>query len=231
VRGRVSDFLDGVRLVGAGFGTWKSSSRLMVLGLLPGLLVAAVLAGVFIAIAVWVDDWSEAIARAATHDRTPSTVLVAVIALAIIGGSALLAIFTFTALTLLIGQPFFEAISDRVAARAGLAFTAAGEPWWRTTIRGVREGLGLLLFGVLVGVVTFLVGLIPVAGSAIAFTVAAFVGGSLLALELTAYPLSRVGIGVASYLVCLIPLGALLAMPALVSGGTLLAARLAADPT
>jgi len=35
------------------------------------------------------------------------------------------------------------------------------------------------------------------------------------------------GFGVTAYFVCLVPLGAVIAMPALVAGGTMLAARVA----
>ena len=142
---------------------------------------------------------------------------------------------------------FALAIADRVAPGAGLVFTADEQPWLRSTLRGIRESLGLLAFGLVVGIAGFALGFIPVVGSAAAFVLAAVVGGSLLTLELTSYPLSRVGIttlrerrrlaaarrsltlgfGVTCYLVCLIPLGAVVAMPSLVAGGTLLAARLA----
>ena len=40
----------------------------------------------------------------------------------------------------------------------------------------------------------FFVGLVPGIGPVIAFVGAALVGGSLLSLELTAYPLARVGV-------------------------------------
>lgn len=247
MRAGLRDGVDGVHLVGAGFRMWVSSPRLMLLGLIPGAITALLLAGLFVAIALWVDDWARDIVGGVTHDATPNSVLVGLVAVAIIGGGVLLAVFTFTAVTLLIGQPFFEAISDRVASGVGLVFTADEEPWWRSTLRGVREGVGLLSFGVAFGIAMFVVGLVPGIGSGIAFGGAALVGGGLLSLELTAYPLTRMGLrtlaqrrqavgarrsltlgfGVAAYLVCLVPLGAVVSMPALVAGGTMLAARLA----
>lgn len=251
MRGPIRDTLDGVRLVASGFRVWSTSPRLMLLGLIPGAITALLLAGVFVAIALWVDDWARDIVAAVTHDTTPSSLLVGLVALAIIGGGVLLAVYTFTAVTLLIGQPFFEAIADKVALGSGLVFTAEEEPWWRSTIRGLREGLGLLGFGLAIGIGMFVVGLLPGIGAGIAFVSAALVGGALLSLELTAYPLARVGIvtlgqrrrvvgarrsltlgfGVAAYLVCLIPFGAVVAMPALVAGGTMLAARIAPQTT
>lgn len=246
MRARLRNIAAGIRLVGAGFRVWTSSPRLMMLGLIPGVIATLLLGGAFAAIAVWADDWARGIAAWLTGDSTPNSLLVALVAVALIGGGALLAVFTFTAVTLLIGQPFFETISDRVGASAGMAFTEDEEPWWRSTLRGMGEGFRLLLLGAAVGIAAFVVGMIPVAGAPIAFVLAALVGGWLLCLELTAYPLSRMGVvtlrerrhaaaarrsltlgfGVTAYVVCLIPLGAVLAMPALVAGGTLLAAQL-----
>lgn len=244
--GRIGDFFAGVRLVREGFRVWRSSPRLTLIGLIPGAISALLLVGVFAAIAIWVDDWAQGIAAGLTGDPTPNGLLVALVALGIIGGSVFLAIFTFTALTLLIGQPFFEAIVDTVAPAAGLEYTVEEEPWWRSTLRGMREGAGLLALGGGAGIAFFFIGLIPVIGSTTAFLGSALVGGTLLTLELTSYPLNRVGIvslgdrrrairsrrplalgfGVTAYLICLVPLGAVLAMPALVAGATLLAARI-----
>jgi len=222
----------------------------MLLGLIPGMISALLLAGVFAAIAVWVDDWARGIAGAVTGDDSPNGLIVALVAVGIIGGSVFLAIYTFTALTLLIGQPFFEAIVDRVAPSAGLVYSAEEESWWRSTLRGIREGLGLLVFGIAIGIVGFAVSFIPVVGSVLAFLLAATVGGTLLSLELTAYPLARVGVmtlrerrrliaqhrplalgfGVTAYLLCLVPFGAVISMPALVAGATMLTARIAPPP-
>jgi CysZ protein len=249
VAGRIKDIIAGVRLVGAGFKVWRSSPRLMLIGLIPGAISAALLTGLFVAIVVWVDDWARGLAQTVTSDPTPNGLVVALFGVAIIGGGVLLGVYTFTAVTLLIGQPFFEAIADRVAPGAGLVYTDAEEAWWRSSLRGVRDGIALLSVGAFFGITFFLVGLIPAVGAPIAFVGAAFVGGSLLALELTAYPLARVGVftlaerrglvrarrslalgfGVTAYLVCLIPFGAVLAMPALVAGGTMLAARIAPE--
>ncbi len=129
----------------------------------------------------------------------------------------------------------------------GLDFAGEQESLWRSTWRGLREGIRLLAFGIAFGFAMFLVGLIPAVGAGVAFVGSALVGGALLSLELTAYPLSRVGVvrladrrrivrarrpltlgfGVAAYLLCLVPLGAVISMPALVAGGTMLSSRLA----
>ena len=247
MRNAFRDIAQGVRFVAEGFRLWRTSPRLMAIGLIPGFITALLLASVFVAIALWVDDWARGIVESVTHDATPSALLVGLVSLAIIGGGVLLAVFTFTAITLLIGQPFFESISKRVAPGVGFTFTAEEEPFWRATRRGIGEGLRLLTIGAGFGITMFFIGLVPGIGPVIAFVGAALVGGSLLSLELTAYPLARVGVvtldqrravmraqrplalgfGVTAYLLCLVPFGAVLSMPALVAGGTMLAARIA----
>jgi len=221
----------------------------MVLGLIPGAITAALLTGVFVAIALWARTWASDIASAITGDDTPNALLVALFAIAIIGGGVVLAVYTFTTITLLIGQPFFERISDIVSDTEGLTPVREADPWWRGTLRGIRDGLRLLLWGAAMGTGAFVVGLIPVVGTAAGFAVNVLFGGYLLALELTAYPLTRAGVvrlrarraalaarrsralgfGVAAYVVCLIPLGAVASMPALVAGGTLLARHCLTD--
>jgi len=217
----------------------------MLLGLIPGALTAVLFLGGFIAIGAWADDWARSVAAAATGDDTPNGILVGVIAVAIVGAGVLLAIFSFTAITLLIGQPFFEAISDIVATRAGMAPVAERLPWWRSALRDIGDTLRLLCCGIAVGVAAFTLGLIPVIGAVLAAAFSAMAGGYLLSIELTAYPFARIGVvsltqrrhalasqrplcvgfGVTAYLVCLVPLGAVISMPSLVAGGALLAAE------
>ena len=247
MRAAIREGWSGVRLVGTGFATWRSSPRAMLLGLIPGALTALLFLGAFVAIGIWADDWARDLATAATGDETPNGLLVGVIVIAIIGGGVLLAVYTFAAVTLLIGQPFFEAICDIVAERAGVVPSEDRLPWWRSAVRDIGDGIRLLICGIAIGLATFVLGLIPGIGAAAAFVFSAIAGGYLLSIELTAYPFARaglaslkqrrralaarrsrtVGFGVAAYVLCLIPLGAVISMPSLVAGGTLLAAEAA----
>ena len=247
MRSAPADFIHGVRLVAQGGRTWSRSPRLMALGLIPGIFTALLFGAGIVALIVWVDDAARAIAARITGDETPNSFVVTLLVAALIGGSALLVIYGFTAVTMIIGQPFFEHIAEAVGIEAGVERTSDEPPWWRSTIRGIGDAIRLLSIGAAGGIGLFLVALIPVVGSGVAFCAAALLGGRLLTLELTAYPLSRVGIitlgerraalaarrpaalgfGVASYLLCLIPLGAVVTMPMLVAGATLLAAEAA----
>jgi len=238
VRRTLREFWRGVAMVGAGVRTWRGSRRLMALGIVPGAVTALIFGGGVFMLLMRADEWSETLIARLTGDPTPNRLLVVLLILAMVGGAVLLIVYTFTAVTLLIGQPIFEHLSDRVGDQIGLPARPEGDSWWRNVLRGLRESLGLLFLGALAGIALFAIGLVPVIGGVTAFALGAVVGGRFLALELTAYPLERVGaatlahrrfalrqrrplvagFGVAAYLVCLIPLGAVLFMPALVAG-------------
>lgn len=225
-------------MVGAGARTWRGSRRLMALGILPGVVTALIFGGGVVMLLMRAGAWAESITASITGDPTPNRLLVALLVVAMIGGAVLLIVYTFTAVTLLIGQPVFEHLSDRVGDALGLPARPDAGPWWRHTLREVRESLGLLGLGLIFGIALVAIGLVPVVGGATAFALGAIVGGRFMSLELTAYPLGRMGartlaqrraalrarrslvwgFGVAAYLVCLIPLGAVLFMPALIAG-------------
>jgi CysZ protein len=109
-------------------------------------------------------------------------------------------------------------------------------------LRAARDGLALLVLSVVVGVVSFLLGLIPVAGPVVGGIFGAVAGGWLLAVELTGTPFDArgfrqrerrrvlgrsrartLGFGVATWVLFLVPLGAVVVMPAAVGGATVLA--------
>jgi len=245
LRGAPRELGAGIRHALDGLGTWLRAPRLMALGAVPALLTAVLFAAALVAVLANLSRIGRGLADMVTGGDGVLADLVAVTAaLAVLAASALVAVASYTTVTLLVGQPFFEAISRDVDARAGgLEAVPADEGFWRGTLRGVGEGLLTVTISLAVSVVLLLVGLVPAVGSAAAFTVGALVGGRLLAIELTAYPLARrgivsrrdrvaalrpvrlrvVGFGTVAFLAFLIPFGAVLAMPAVVAGATLLA--------
>ncbi|TDD71185.1 hypothetical protein E1298_35990 [Actinomadura rubrisoli] len=219
-------------------------------GLIPALIVLAVYASALVVLAFQVDDlagwvtpfadgWSEAA-------RTSARVVAGI---AIYGAAVFLAILTFTAVTLLIGDPFYEAIAVRVEESQGGAPPDPGDPLLVQIGRAVRDTVILATIALLFAAVFFACGFLPVVGQTVVPVVAACVSGYFLAGELTSVALERrglrrrdrfallkrnrplaVGFGAATFVVFLIPLGAVLAMPGAVAGGTLLAReRLAPD--
>lgn len=234
-----------MRLLGQGFRAYAGSPRLLLLGTLPALISSALfftafgflIAGVdeLAALVTWfADDWSAG-ARAAVR-------LLAGAALLGVGG--LLAVLTFAAVTLFIGDPFFEKISEAVEDRRGGVPNAVEIPWYRSVARSLGDSVRLIGLSLLVGVPLFAGGFIPVVGQTVIPVLGALFAGWVLAVELVGAPFQRrgmrladrrrvlrahrpiaLGFGVAVFLCFLIPLGAILITPAAVAGGTLLARR------
>lgn len=231
----------GITLAGAGARTWSTSRRLMAWGLVPGAVTLVIfgVAAVVIATQVW--GWAGSIAGAVADPAGWVHGLIQVVAaLAIVVGAVVLGIYTFTAVTLLLGQVFFERISRAVDEAHGFTGVDPEEPWHRSLSRSVGEMLRLAVLTIPLAIGLFVVGLVPVVGAVVSFVLAAAFGGWFLALELTSYPLERrgvirlaerravlrrsratvVGFGAAVFLLFLIPLGPALFMPAAVAGAT-----------
>ena len=226
---------------------YARSPRLMLLGLVPALIsfVALLVA----ASSRWcsiVDDvvgWMTPVRRRLAECRARDTArIVATVAIAAVW--VVLSLLLFTALTLLIGQPFYEAISKRVEDQLGGVPGEINVSFWKTlprTHRATRSGW-LLLAAVL------RYPRLPASGSSrsSARSSAPVLGASArrlgargrahqrpvraarAALRGTAGDAARsavpmaLGFGVATFVCFLIPLGAILVMPAAVAGATLL---------
>jgi CysZ protein len=243
-------FLLGASLLGRGLGLVLRSPRLLVIGLVPALISGIFYAtGLFFlirhlsdlagAVTWFADGWTEALRD-----------LIRVVAGAgLLGVAVLLGILTFTAVTLLIGDPFYEHISERVEDRFGGVPDEVEVGFWRSLRRSLADSVRLIALSVLIGIPLFLLGFLPVIGQTVIPVLGGAVAGWLLAVELTGVPFQRrgrrlasrratlaahrpttLGFGVAVFCCFLIPLGAILLMPAAVAGAALLARQVLADP-
>jgi CysZ protein len=245
----LSEFFTGTGLLLRGVGLVARSPRLLLLGLVPGvvsLVVVLTALGTLLyflsdvaAVLTWfAGDWSKGL-----RDTVRLFAAIAVVAVAVV-----VAVVTFTALTLTIGDPFYEAISKRVDDRFG-GVSQAEAPWHRTLGWNVADSLRLLLLSLSTSVVLFVLGLVPVVGQTVVPVIGAVVGGWLLAVEISGVPFNRrglrlrdrrrllrgnralvLGFGVPVFVVFLVPFVAVLVMPGAVAGSTLLARRVLGQP-
>ena len=248
--GTIRQFALGASLFGRGVGLVLRAPRLLALGLLPA-LIAGVLYGVAIVLLLtYLPGISGGMATAVAGSSGPWHDLLQVLGgLALLGAAVLLGVLSFTAVTLLIGDPFYERISERVERRYGGVRDTVEVPFWRSLGRSLVDSLRLIALSIACGIPLFVLGFVPVIGQSVAPVVGALVGGWLLALELTGAPFQRrggrlrdrrrvlranrplaLGFGVVVFLCFLIPLGAILFMPAAVAGATLLARRALGQP-
>lgn len=239
----MSDFLTGVRYFGRGLGWVAKRPRQWAFGLIPALIVLIVYGVALGFLAAY--DWD--LAKAVTpfadgwaHGLRDTTRVLAAILL--LGAAAVLAVVTFTAVTLVVGEPFYESLSTRVETSVGGAPPEPSDSLWRQVWRGLGDGLVVGLMTLVFALVFFVLGFLPAVGQTVVPVLAACVGGYFLTLELTAIAMERrgmrrrdrfaalranralsVGFGVTVFVVFLIPLGAVLAMPGAVAGATLMA--------
>lgn len=236
------EFVRGMGTLGSGFGFWRRRPALMWLGLVPALIAGLVfvaglvalgftLPGIAEALTPFADGWPEPWATLARFTAGAATV----------AGTLVLVATTFTALTLFLGEPFYQRIWAAVEADTGDAPADVRYGFWRA----LGDAASLVVRGIGVAVLSALVGLVPVVGGVLAGACALLLGGRLLADELTSRALTargmtrrtrkalvrghraRVwGFGVATQLCFLVPGGAIVTMPAAVAGSTLLARSL-----
>lgn len=239
----VTEFAAGFLTLGRGFGYWRKRPGLMALGLVPAAIVGAfIVAAVVVLILVLDPVTLKLTAFAAGWDEGWRGLLRVLLGVALVIAVLALAARTFTAITLLVGTPFYDRIQDSVdiaepvPAAAPLGFGAT-----------TRATLGLILQSLLASVAVLVVGVIPVVGQVAAPVLAFVFTAAALTRELTLSPFSRRGLdaparrrlrrgrsarafgfGVAVQLCYLVPLGAVVTMPAAVVGATFLARDLLA---
>jgi CysZ protein len=220
----------------------------MLLGAIPALVVGALYAAALVFLVVNLDHvvgWATPFADGWSAGW--ATTIRVLIGVAAIAAGAAVAVLTFSAVTLAVGDPFYERISQRVERDLGNGPTDDDTPFWRSVGRAVVDGIRLIAMTAAFGIVIFLLGFIPVVGQTVVPVLAALVGGWFLTVELTGYAFDArgrrlsarrrslrahtpetLGFGVLTYLLFLIPLVAVVATPAAVAGATMLA-RLALD--
>ncbi|MCK1818473.1 EI24 domain-containing protein [Streptomyces sp. XM83C] len=222
-------------------------------GLLPGLITLVLYLAALVALAVWggdavawatpfADDWGSP-----WQGLFRGFLTVVLFALGL-----LLAVVTFTAVTLLIGGPFYDTLSQEVDRDVSPDGTApqSGLSFWRELWISARDSLRIVVRAGIWGVLLFALGFVPFAGQTVVPVIGFFVTGFFLTEELTAVALQRRGVqlrerlallrsrkmlvwgfGTPLGLAFLVPLAAVFLMPGAVAGATLLSRELLGEET
>jgi CysZ protein len=239
----MKDFLEGVKLLGRGLKRVGTNPKRLFLGLIPAFLSLILFAILFAVLIIFLDnlvglatwyarDWESGTLRGTVEVFT---------GVAILGVAGLLAVVSYTAVTLAIGDPFYEAIAESIEDELGGVPDEVQTPFLAAMMRSLRDSARLILTTLLIAIPLFAVGLIPVIGQVVGAVLGGLVGGWFLAVEVTGIPFYRrgmglkerrrmlrtqrktaIGFGVAIFLCFLVPFGAVLIMPGAVAGGTLL---------
>jgi CysZ protein len=222
-------------------------------GLLPGLLTLVLYLGALISLALYgtdlttwatpfADDWSSPWLGLF---RGFLTVLLFALAL-------LLSVLTFTAMTLLIGQPFYENLSEKVDRDVSPDGTApeSGLPLHKELWISARDSLRILVRALCWALLVFALGFVPFVGQTVVPVIGFVVTGFFLTEELTAVALQRRrvelrdrlallrsrkllvwGFGTPLALAFVVPFVAVFLMPGAVAGATLMARDLLGEET
>lgn len=240
----IREFATGISTLLRGFGLWRTRPGLMVLGLIPAIIALLVLAAALIPLVIGMPSVSAWLTPFAERWGEPwRGLLRTAVGLVVVAAALALASVVFSALTLTIGDPFYQRIWHAVEVDLGEAPPADGGSFWTT----LGEGLRLVMLGILIAIVVLLIGLIPLVGGFLGPVFGVILTGRLLARELTGRafdareltPADRaalfsgsrarvLGFGVATQLCFLVPGGAVAIMPVAVAGSTMLARDLIA---
>jgi CysZ protein len=251
VAGAVREFIAGAALLPRGLGLIARRPRLFGLGLIPPAIISVLFLGVLAAVIVqlepivgWLtpfaDTWSSEVA-------TSVRVLVGV---ALVAGLVLVMVVSFTTITLAVGSPVYEKLSESVEREFG-PVPELDEPVVTGVRRSVRQSAALIGTSILVTLPLFFVGFIPVVGQTLVPAVSAAFGGWMLGLELTGPAFERrnrltlaerraamrkrrarvLGFAVPTFLLLAVPLLGVLVFPVVTAAGTLLARQLLDEPT
>ncbi|MGW1795456.1 EI24 domain-containing protein [Streptomyces sp. NPDC001984] len=222
-------------------------------GLVPGLITLVVYVVALVALGIWGEDFVGWSTPFADDWSSPWQGLFRGFLTAVLFAlGLLLSVLTFTAVTLLIGQPFYESLSETVDRDVSPDGTApeSGLPLWRELWISARDSLRILVRALLWGVLLFALGFLPVVGQTVVPVIGFFVTGFFLTEELTGVALQRRGVelrerltllrsrktliwgfGTALGLAFLVPFVAVFLMPGAVAGATLLARELLGEET
>lgn len=214
----------------------------MALGLIPAAIAALVLVGALVGVGFGVPPLVEALTGfAATWSEPWPTILRTVLIIALYVGALFLCSAVFVALTLAIGDPFYERIWAAVERDEGGVVPAAPSGFWR----GVGDAVRLVVRGLGASVIAGIIGMTPVVGAVLGPLAGVLLTGRVLADELTSRALTHRGItgsqrrrltrghrarmagfGAATQCLLLIPLMPIVVMPTAVAGATVLVRRM-----
>ncbi|PRX95651.1 EI24 domain-containing protein [Allonocardiopsis opalescens] len=227
------------------------SPKLFLLGAIPALITTVLFIASLVALLLNIDTlvaWMSPFAEG--WDETWRAALRVALGVAVVAASVMLMVVAFSTITLAIGSPFYDLIAQDVERRLGDAPPEAEEPLPAMVWRVVRQALGMIAVSLLVTIVLFFCGFIPLVGQTVVPVVAALIGGWLIAIELVGSAFDRrglmrikqrrahlgrhrlrtLGFAVPAYLLLAIPLLSIVVFPAATAGATVLARQVLGEP-
>lgn len=241
----------GAGLLARGLRLIARRPRLFLLGAIPPAITSVIFTGLIIALITqldpvvnWLTPFADGWARGA------ATTIRVLVGGALLAGAVLVMVITFTTLTLALGSPLYDKLSESVEREFG-EVPELDENVARGIFRALRQAFGLIVVSALGALLLFATGFIPVIGQTVIPVISAIFGGWMLGIELVGSPFERrgllrladrraamrtrrlrvLGFGVPTFLLLAIPFAGVVVFPIATAAGTLLARQLLAEPT
>lgn len=248
----ITELFSGAALLGRGMGLVLGRRRIFLLGALPPLITSVIFLALVITLignlgglVPWVAGFS------AGWPAWLHVIMEIAIGVGLVGGSLLIMVLVFTAVTLAVGAPAYEKIAELVDRELGDTARTAEESLPGAIRRAVGQTL-IMLVAALAGAIVFaLLGLVPVVGQIVAPVGSAVFGSWLLCIELVGPAFERrgllrladrraamasrrwhtLGFAVPAFLLMAIPFVSVLVFPAATAAATILTRELRGEPT
>jgi CysZ protein len=241
----------GAGLLGKGLRLITRRPRLFLLGAIPPAITSVIFTGLLIALITQLDPLTEWLTPFADGwDRGLATTLRVLVGTAVVAAAVLLMVISFTTLTLALGSPLYDKLSESVEQEFG-EVPELNESVARGIFRALRQALTLIGISLIGALLILGTGFIPVIGQTIVPVISAVFGGWMLGIELVGSVFERrgllrlvdrraamrrlrlrvIGFAVPTFLLLAIPFAGVVVFPIATAGGTLLARQLLGEPT
>jgi CysZ protein len=247
----VAELIMGAGLLARGLRLIARRPRLFLLGAIPPAITSVIFTGLLIALITQLDPAGEWLTPFADGwARGAVTTIRVLVGGALLAGAVLVMVITFTTLTLALGSPLYDKLSESVEQEFG-EVPELDESVARGIFRALRQAVGLIAVSALGALLLFATGFIPVIGQTVVPVISAIFGGWMLGIELVGSPFERrgllrladrraamrtrrlrvLGFAVPTFLLLAIPFVGVVVFPIATAGGTLLARQLLGEPT
>jgi CysZ protein len=185
----------GAGLLGRGLGLLVRRPRLFWMGALPAVITSVVFVAVVIVLATNIEGiaaWATPFAN--DWSLSAAELVRVLVGVGLLAGAVLVMVLAFTTLTLTLGSPLYDKISEFVDQEFPDPPEPATESMLAGLGRALRQSVALIAVSAVGAVVFLLVGLIPVVGAVLGAVASALFGGWMIMIELVGSPLERRGV-------------------------------------
>lgn len=247
----ITEAAGGAALLGKGLRFLIQRPRLFWLGAVPPLIMSVVFAVLLVLLVSRLAEIGDAITPFADGWGAAARSTVQVLAaLGVLGATLLVMIISFSTLTMALGAPVYDKISEAVDTELSGGLPDTGESWRSSLPRALRQSVVLIAISVAAAAPLFLAQFVPVVGQTVIPVVSACFGGWMLCFELVGPSFERrglpalaqrraamqrrrwrvLGFSVPCFLLLAIPFVAVVVFPVATAGGVFLTRELLVSP-